>query len=112
MADELDYEMSNNYFLTVKAMDGGLRPLSDTTMVNILIADVNDNKPMFSQDIYYSEINEAARVEDSIAQVGLPILKFSSLNYSFFLSFLLNMELGVFFNSLNSNSDILTLCCM
>ena len=69
--------MSNNYFLTVKATDGGLRPLSDTTMVNFLVEDANDNKPMFSQDIYNSEVIEAARVEDSIAQVGMKLTKSS-----------------------------------
>ncbi len=69
IAVALDYEMSHNYFLTIKATDGGLRPLSDTAMVNIVVSDANDNKPMFSQDIYYSEMNEATRVEDSIAQV-------------------------------------------
>ena len=69
MADALDFEMSSSYYLTIKAMDSGLRPLSDTTMVSVYVTDANDNVPQFSQIIYYSEINEAARVEDSIVQV-------------------------------------------
>ncbi|XP_033631597.1 protocadherin Fat 1-like isoform X4 [Asterias rubens] len=69
LVTELDYEMSSSYYLTVKASDSGLRPLSDTTMVSVYINDANDNVPQFSQIIYYSEINEAAQVEDSIVQV-------------------------------------------
>ncbi|XP_038055589.1 protocadherin Fat 1-like isoform X3 [Patiria miniata] len=69
VADTLDFEMSSSYYLTIKATDSGLRPLSDTTMVSVYITDANDNVPQFSQVIYYSEINEAARVEDSIVQV-------------------------------------------
>ena len=70
LVTELDYEMSSSYYLTVKASDSGLRPLSDTTMVSVYINDANDNVPQFSQIIYYSEINEAAQVEDSIVQVS------------------------------------------
>ncbi|XP_022108017.1 protocadherin Fat 1-like isoform X2 [Acanthaster planci] len=69
VANSLDFEMSNSYYLTIKATDSGLRPLSDTTMVSIYITDANDNVPQFGQIIYYSEINEVARVEDSIVQI-------------------------------------------
>ncbi|PIK40237.1 putative protocadherin Fat 1 [Apostichopus japonicus] len=67
--DALDFEKEHAYYLTVKASDAGVRPLSDTTMVNIQVTDVNDNSPVFSQDIYNSEVIEAARVGDSVVQV-------------------------------------------
>lgn len=33
------------------------------------MTDFNDNSPVFSQDIYNSEVTEAARVGDSVVQV-------------------------------------------
>ncbi|XP_030836442.1 protocadherin Fat 1 isoform X2 [Strongylocentrotus purpuratus] len=69
VASELDFEMSNKYYLTVKATDMGTNPLSDTTTINIFITDANDNAPLFSEDIYSTTINEAARVEGDVIQV-------------------------------------------
>ncbi|XP_041474294.1 protocadherin Fat 1-like isoform X3 [Lytechinus variegatus] len=69
VAFELDFEMSNKYYLTVKATDMGTNPLSDTTTINIFITDANDNSPVFSEDIYSISVNEAARVEGDVIQV-------------------------------------------
>ncbi|XP_051784464.1 protocadherin Fat 1a isoform X3 [Erpetoichthys calabaricus] len=58
--EDLDYEKSHEYYLSVEATDGGSPPLSDVATVNINLTDVNDNAPKFSRDIYAAVINEDA----------------------------------------------------
>ena len=69
VADKLDYESSDSYFLTVQATDGGDPPLSNAATVNITVTDENDNEPMFSQLSYNALINEAASVGQRVAVV-------------------------------------------
>uniref|UniRef100_A0A3B4YYD2 FAT atypical cadherin 3 n=1 Tax=Seriola lalandi dorsalis TaxID=1841481 RepID=A0A3B4YYD2_SERLL len=60
VADDLDFEVCKDYYLTVEAWDSGNPPLSTATMVTIELMDVNDNAPAFSQDIYNVLISEDA----------------------------------------------------
>lgn len=48
----LDREEKAQYLLKVVATDGGVPPLSSTTLVNVILTDVNDNKPHFTQKMY------------------------------------------------------------
>lgn len=50
------------YLLTVTARDGGVPSLSDTTDVEISVVDVNDNAPVFKQQLYTAAIMEDALV--------------------------------------------------
>lgn len=50
------------YLLTVTAKDGGSPSLSDTTDVEISVVDVNDNAPVFKQQLYSANIMEDAIV--------------------------------------------------
>lgn len=50
------------YLLTVTARDGGVPSLSDTTDVEISVVDVNDNAPVFKQQLYTANIVEDALV--------------------------------------------------
>lgn len=50
------------YLLTVTARDGGVPSLSDTTDVEISVVDVNDNAPVFKQQLYTATIMEDALV--------------------------------------------------
>lgn len=54
--------MLSGYLLTVTARDGGVPSLSDTTDVEISVVDVNDNEPMFKQQLYTASIMEDALV--------------------------------------------------
>ncbi|XP_061575005.1 protocadherin Fat 1a isoform X2 [Cololabis saira] len=56
--EPLDYEVSHEYYVTIEAKDGGSPPLSDMATVNINVTDVNDNKPIFNQDVYTVVISE------------------------------------------------------
>ncbi|KAI5643828.1 cadherin domain-containing protein [Phthorimaea operculella] len=66
----LDRETMSGYLLTVTARDGGVPSLSDTTDVEISVVDVNDNEPVFKQQIYSASIMEDALVGTSVIQVS------------------------------------------
>ena len=49
---ELDYEDQVSYTLAITARDNGIPQKSDTTYLEILVNDVNDNAPQFLRDSY------------------------------------------------------------
>ncbi|KAL4834130.1 hypothetical protein H8958_018799 [Nasalis larvatus] len=67
---ELDYENQVAYTLTVMAQDNGIPQKSDTTTLEILILDANDNAPQFLWDFYQGSIFEDAPPSTSILQVS------------------------------------------
>lgn len=69
MADDLDFEVCKDYYLTLEAWDGGNPPLSSATVVTIELMDVNDNAPTFSQDIYSVLVSEDASVGQMVTRV-------------------------------------------
>lgn len=75
--ENLDYETSHGYYLTVEATDGGTPSLSDVATVNINITDINDNTPVFSQDTYTTVISEDAVLEQSV----ITVCNFLSINF-------------------------------
>ncbi|XP_068596746.1 protocadherin Fat 4 [Brachionichthys hirsutus] len=69
LVGELDREELSNYTLTVVATDKGEPPLSSTMDVTMLVLDVNDNTPSFSQNIYDIEIEEDTLTGTDVIQV-------------------------------------------
>ncbi|KAG7473620.1 hypothetical protein MATL_G00097750 [Megalops atlanticus] len=73
-----DREMKGSYLLEVKSVDGWEsarpgkhgQPNSDTAYVRIFISDVNDNKPVFAQNIYEIEVDEGADVGFAVVTVS------------------------------------------
>ncbi|XP_063807494.1 protocadherin Fat 3 isoform X5 [Pseudophryne corroboree] len=65
----LDYESCKHFYLAVEAKDGGAPPLSAVATVSINITDVNDNAPIFSQEVYSAVISEDASIGDSVIMV-------------------------------------------
>lgn len=81
VADDLDFEVCKDYYLTIEAWDGGNPPLSSATVVAIDLMDVNDNAPTFSEDIYNVLVSEDASVGQTVIRVtktnsepGLPLV--------------------------------------
>lgn len=66
-AKQLDRETVSGYTLIVTAKDGGNPSQSDTTDVEIIVTDVNDNYPVFKQPMYTGSIPEDALVGEYIA---------------------------------------------
>lgn len=69
VGDNLDFERSAEFVLTIQAIDGGVPPLSNLATVNISITDSNDNAPVFAVPAYVARIREDAQVGDLIIQV-------------------------------------------
>ncbi|KAM3624275.1 uncharacterized protein V6R79_021361 [Siganus canaliculatus] len=67
--EPLDYEVSHEYYITVEATDGGSPPLSDMATVNINLTDVNDNRPLFSQNVYTAVVSEDAELGKAVLAV-------------------------------------------
>lgn len=70
MVDELDYEQKKQYELTVRATDS-VSGVYAEVLVSILVLDVNDCPPEFTQDSYNISVSEAA-------VFGTPVLRVNS----------------------------------
>ncbi len=68
--DELDRESTGGYALSVTATDHGRPPMSDTADIELTIEDVNDNDPVFKQEIYNARVPEDALVGTSIVTIS------------------------------------------
>ncbi|XP_069780628.1 protocadherin Fat 1a isoform X4 [Narcine bancroftii] len=69
VAQHLDREKISGYTLTVQASDNGSPSQFNTTTVNIDVADVNDNPPIFSQANYSIIIQENKPIGSSVLQL-------------------------------------------
>ncbi|XP_051810613.1 protocadherin alpha-6-like [Acanthochromis polyacanthus] len=66
----LDREQKNKHTLLVTAVDGGKPPRSGTLNVSIIVLDTNDNRPIFSQEIYQISIKENIPVGTSVFKMN------------------------------------------
>ncbi len=68
LINQLDFEMTRSYaFLAIASNPDGLS--SETTIV-ILVGDVNDNGPIFSQDTYFGSVKEGTDIGYTILTVN------------------------------------------
>ncbi|XP_065814554.1 protocadherin alpha-8 isoform X26 [Labrus bergylta] len=65
----LDREKNDKRTLLLTAIDGGKPQKSGTLNVTIIVLDSNDNRPMFSQEIYQIEIEENVNVGTSVFKI-------------------------------------------
>ncbi|KAL0203755.1 hypothetical protein M9458_001773, partial [Cirrhinus mrigala] len=65
----LDREIKDLYELTVTAIDFGSPPLSSEATFQVQVTDVNDNPPVFDQDIYEESIPEDVREGTALFRV-------------------------------------------
>ncbi|KAI5941944.1 Protocadherin beta-9 [Manis javanica] len=83
----LDREKHHELSLTLTALDGASPPRSGTTIIRIVILDINDNAPQFSQAIYETQALENSPVGSPIAKVSAGDLDSgvnADISYSFF----------------------------
>lgn len=65
----LDETRATNYTLEVTVVDGGARPRNETALVSILIGDVNEYGPKFTQPRYIGKLAEDAKSEETVVTV-------------------------------------------
>lgn len=89
MIEPLDYEASHEYYITIEATDGGSPPLSDMATVNINLTDVNDNQPVFSQDVYTAVVSEDTELGKTVVTVRIGRIGLTDIHISILNSYLL-----------------------
>ncbi|XP_069499437.1 cadherin EGF LAG seven-pass G-type receptor 3 isoform X2 [Ambystoma mexicanum] len=67
---QLDYEDQMTYTLAITAKDNGIPQKSDTTYVEIMVNDVNDNAPQFVSAHYQGIVSEDALPFTSVLQIS------------------------------------------
>jgi len=70
LTEELDRETIDHYDIQVIATDGGSPPKNGTLHVNVTVADVNDERPVFTHEIYNVSVKEDIDVNSTILQVS------------------------------------------
>ncbi|XP_055744894.1 protocadherin gamma-A12-like isoform X27 [Salvelinus fontinalis] len=66
---ELDRELVSDYNITITATDEGSPPLSSSKSVQLSVADVNDNPPVFEEQSYKAHVTENNRPWSSLCSV-------------------------------------------
>ncbi|XP_043112822.1 protocadherin alpha-3-like isoform X3 [Puntigrus tetrazona] len=66
----LDRETSRRHKLVLTALDGGRPPKSGTMDIIVDVLDVNDNMPVFTQDVYSVTLRENVPVGTTVIQVN------------------------------------------
>lgn len=64
----LDYESKNKHMFTVRATDTALGSFSEAT-VEVLVEDINDNPPTFSQMVYTTSVSEGLPAQTPVIQL-------------------------------------------
>ncbi|KAJ3588389.1 hypothetical protein NHX12_011982 [Muraenolepis orangiensis] len=67
--DQLDRELIPHYNVTITAVDAGSPPLSSFITVQVSIADVNDNPPVFDEQSYSAYVSENNKPGHSLCSV-------------------------------------------
>uniref|UniRef100_UPI0037E7D284 protocadherin alpha-8-like n=1 Tax=Semicossyphus pulcher TaxID=241346 RepID=UPI0037E7D284 len=66
----LDREIARSHSLVLTALDGGKPPKSGVMNILVNVLDINDNAPVFSQDVYSVMLDENAPVGTTVIQVN------------------------------------------
>uniref|UniRef100_A0A8C9XFU9 Protocadherin 2 alpha a 15 n=1 Tax=Sander lucioperca TaxID=283035 RepID=A0A8C9XFU9_SANLU len=66
----LDRESAGSHSLVLTALDGGKPPKSGEMNILVNVLDINDNAPVFAQDVYSVMIDENAPVGTTVIQVN------------------------------------------
>ncbi|XP_030648879.1 protocadherin gamma-A11-like [Chanos chanos] len=80
----LDREKKTNHYLTLTAVDGGKPQRSGTVKIHVLVLDVNDNVPVFSQSSYKTSVFENAAKGTLVTTVSATDADESSHNIQYY----------------------------
>ncbi|XP_076861943.1 protocadherin gamma-A6-like isoform X7 [Brachyhypopomus gauderio] len=70
ISGDLDRELVSDYNITVTATDEGSPPLSSTKTIQLSVADVNDNPPVFEEQMYSAHVKENNKPGSSVCTVA------------------------------------------
>ena len=81
LIQNLDYIQDRQYELNITAMDSGTPPRYSTLVYTVLIEDINNHMPLFSQDSYVVSLLENTPTQSPIATVTATDLDAVSVTY-------------------------------
>ncbi|KAK2158072.1 hypothetical protein LSH36_178g06015 [Paralvinella palmiformis] len=82
-----DIDGGITYFdLVVKAADQGTSSLSVTRQLKVGLTDINDNSPVFSQNVYDVTVAEGAAVDTSVLQLSATDADVTSTNFTYVIT--------------------------
>ncbi|XP_077122301.1 protocadherin gamma-B1-like isoform X29 [Ranitomeya variabilis] len=100
----LDRETESKYELTLTAFDSGKPAQSGTTIIKVMVTDLNDNVPIFTQNLYKVSVKENIPVNSTILQVSASdedegvnaqiTYSFSTMANNILQTFIINPENG------------------
>ncbi|XP_063865139.1 LOW QUALITY PROTEIN: cadherin-related tumor suppressor-like [Scylla paramamosain] len=81
----LDYDSVQEYTLNITARDLAFQPLNSTALLTVVLTDINDNPPRFSQDKYDAYIAENANAGTTVFKLNatdIDLTKNAVIKYS------------------------------
>ncbi|KAM8910661.1 protocadherin gamma-A4-like isoform 30-T30 [Spinachia spinachia] len=67
---QLDRELESDYNITITATDEGSPPLSSSKTVQLSVADINDNPPVFEEQFYSAYVTENNKAGSTLCSVS------------------------------------------
>ncbi|XP_047441824.1 protocadherin alpha-8-like [Mugil cephalus] len=108
----LDRESSPQYNISITASDEGSPPLSSNSIINVHVSDVNDNKPLFTEDVinvYMKENSPVGAVLKTVSALDADIDQNGQVSYSFLQSNSNSLPLSTMININSETGDIISL---
>uniref|UniRef100_A0A8P4K394 Cadherin domain-containing protein n=1 Tax=Dicentrarchus labrax TaxID=13489 RepID=A0A8P4K394_DICLA len=108
----LDRESASQYDISITATDEGSPPLSSTSVINVHVSDVNDNKPLFTENIinvYVKENSPVGAVIKTVSAVDADIDQNGQVSYSFLKNNSNSLPLSTMININSETGDIVSL---
>ncbi|XP_034545023.1 protocadherin alpha-8-like isoform X13 [Notolabrus celidotus] len=108
----LDREITSQYDISITATDEGSPPLSSTSVVQVHVSDVNDNKPLFTENIinvYVRENSPVGAVIKTVSAIDADINQNGQLSYSFLHNSSNSIPLSTMININSETGDIVSL---
>ncbi|XP_034400111.1 protocadherin alpha-8-like [Cyclopterus lumpus] len=108
----LDRESRSQYSISITASDEGSPPLSSTSVINVHVSDVNDNIPLFTENminVYVKENSRIGAVIKTVSAIDADIDQNGQVTYSFFKSNSNSLPLSTMVNINSETGDIVSL---
>nr|XP_029134898.1 protocadherin alpha-8-like isoform X5 [Labrus bergylta] len=108
----LDRERTSQYNISITATDEGSPPLSSTSVINVHISDVNDNKPLFTENIinvFVKENSPVGEVIKTVTATDADISQNGQVSYSLLHNNSNSLPLSTMININSETGDIVSL---
>uniref|UniRef100_A0A3B3BYZ0 Cadherin domain-containing protein n=1 Tax=Oryzias melastigma TaxID=30732 RepID=A0A3B3BYZ0_ORYME len=109
---ELDRETAPQYNISITAADEGRPPLSSTSVIHVQVSDINDNRPLFTENtinIFMKENSPSGTVLKTVSAVDADIDQNGRVTYSLLHDNSNSMPLSTMINIRSETGEITSL---